>query len=354
MLRRFAIIVALVVVALLSNALLYRSSTGNDLYPRWYGSRELFLGRDPYGLETTREIERYRYGRPLTALEIRERRDQEAFAYPIHVAFVLAPLTAVGFSTARHVMWILLVSVTFLSFFVWADTMQWRPPWVVLVLLSSLILFSPICQRGLRLTQLALLVAFLLAASFWLVVRNRLFTAGLVLALATIKPQMALLPGLWLLLWAVGHWRERVRFILSFALSMAILLGAGLWVLPSWPWEFLVGLRAYANYTGAPSAVTAVLHYRAGKVLQWALLALAAALAVYQRRAPASGKKFALTAAAMLAATAWAMPAMFDPFNQVLMMPGVCLLGAWFQHRRNSSAPGKQDSRWLSAGAADR
>ena len=38
----------------------------SDLYPVWYGSRELFLhGRNPYSAEVTREIQAGYYGRPI-------------------------------------------------------------------------------------------------------------------------------------------------------------------------------------------------------------------------------------------------------------------------------------------------
>src|SRR5580700_10786024 len=38
----------------------------SDLYPRWFGARELLLhDRDPYGADITREIQVGYYGRPL-------------------------------------------------------------------------------------------------------------------------------------------------------------------------------------------------------------------------------------------------------------------------------------------------
>src|SRR6185437_14371620 len=41
----------------------------SDLYPRWFGSRELLLhGRDPYSQGITREIQIGYYGRPLDKL----------------------------------------------------------------------------------------------------------------------------------------------------------------------------------------------------------------------------------------------------------------------------------------------
>ena len=64
----------------------------SDLYPRWLGSRELLLhGRDPYSPEITREIQIGYYGRPLDPSRPYDPADQEAFAYPVYVALLLAP-----------------------------------------------------------------------------------------------------------------------------------------------------------------------------------------------------------------------------------------------------------------------
>jgi hypothetical protein len=55
---------------------------------------------------------------------------------------------------------------------------------------------------------------------------------GVLLALATIKPQLVVLFLPWLLLWAVSDLRRRLPFLRSFALTMAALLGAAQLVLP--------------------------------------------------------------------------------------------------------------------------
>jgi hypothetical protein len=54
------------------------------------------------------------------------------------------------------------------------------------------------------------------------------------------------------------------------------------------------------------------------------------------RQAAPSSTNFALVLFLMLA---WLMPAMFDPFNQLLMLPGICLLGAYFQEKHARRQP---------------
>src|ERR1700751_544880 len=77
-----------------TEAALHGIPRGNlcDLYPRWLGARELLLHhRNPYSPEMTREIQEGYYGRPLDASRAGDHRDQQGFAYPGYVAFLLAP-----------------------------------------------------------------------------------------------------------------------------------------------------------------------------------------------------------------------------------------------------------------------
>src|SRR3954463_7941006 len=70
----------------------------SDLYPRWLGARELLLHhRDPYSPEVPREIQAGYYGRPLEPGRTDEPKDQQGFAYPVHVVFLLAPTVGLPF-----------------------------------------------------------------------------------------------------------------------------------------------------------------------------------------------------------------------------------------------------------------
>src|SRR6266567_8446700 len=83
-----------------------------DLYPRWYGTRELSLHRrDPYGVEVSREIQIAYYGRALNPSLPADRLDQERFAYPLYVIFLMLPTVFMGFDTVRIVAWWFLAAV---------------------------------------------------------------------------------------------------------------------------------------------------------------------------------------------------------------------------------------------------
>src|SRR5271168_2458452 len=83
----------------------------SDLYPRWVGAKELLLhGRDPYSTDVSREIQAGYYGRPLDPSRPGDPKDEQGFAYPVYVVFLLAPTIGLPFVIVQKVFfWILLI-----------------------------------------------------------------------------------------------------------------------------------------------------------------------------------------------------------------------------------------------------
>ena len=99
----------------------------SDLYPRWLGARELLLDhRDPYSPEVTREIQAGYYGRPLDPARPNDPKDEQRFAYPVYVVFLLAPTISFPFSAVQAGFQWLLVVLTAASVLLWLRTIQWR------------------------------------------------------------------------------------------------------------------------------------------------------------------------------------------------------------------------------------
>jgi len=217
-----------------ADAAAHRRPRGNfsDLYPRWLGARELLLhNRDPYSPEISREIQIGYYGRPIDPTH----GGDPSFAYPVYVVFLLAPTINLPFPVVRAVFGWFLILLICLNVLLWLKVLRWTPP---LLIAASLIIFTlgyfPVVQ-GLKLQQLTLLVSGFITGSILLVVSRQLLFAGILLALATIKPQLTLLISLWLLLWAFSDWRARKRFIFGFCITMVVLLLGAQYVLPGWP-----------------------------------------------------------------------------------------------------------------------
>jgi len=297
-----------------------------DLYPRWHGARELLLhGRDPYSPEVSGEIQTAYYGRPLDTVGADRGRDEQRFVYPVYVVFFLAPTLELSFTNAQIVIRWALAILTAWSVLLWLRALPWQPPVAVKVTLIVLTLSSPALVQGLRLQQLALLVAFLLAACAAQMVRGRLLSAGCLLACATIKPQLAFFPVLWFLIWVIGNWKQRQRFVWGFAGTLALLMAAGELVLPGWLWKFIDGLEAYRRYVVLSSSLDFFLGRRLGTVVAVVVLSGVVVACWRWRRVGADDPRFLANLALVLALTVTALP-LLPPFNQVLLLPGVLIV----------------------------
>ena len=308
----------------------------SDLYPRWLGARELLLyHRDPYSPEVTREIQTGYYGRPLDPARPNDPKDEQRFAYPVYVVFLLAPTIDLPFPAVQAGFRWLLVGLTVVSVLLWLRTLQWRPSLNAQVILSLFALFSFPALQGIKLQQLTLLVSGLIAGCAMLLVEGHLVAAGVLLALATIKPQLVLPLCLWILLWAFSDWRRRQNVVWGFIGTMAVLLGAAEFVLPGWIGRFREAVAAYRQYSdGAESVLDVLLTPGLGKVAAAAALLALAIVGWRNRRAAADSATFGQILVLILATTVMIVPKA-APYNQVLLIPGVLIV---LQHWRIFSA----------------
>ena len=197
-------------------AAIHGNPRGNlsDLYPRWLGSRELLLHRrDPYSAEITREIQVGYYGRALDPARPNDPGDQEAFAYPVYVVFLLAPSIGLPFPAVQVIFRWTLAALTGISVLLWLRVVDWKPSGITALTLLALTLATFWVVQGIRLQQLTLLVAPMIAASVYFLIKNRQVPSGILLGLATVKPQIAMPLAAWLIMWACSriHLRWKIR-----------------------------------------------------------------------------------------------------------------------------------------------
>lgn len=309
----------------LAEATAHNRPRGNlsDLYPRWLGARELLRhGRNPYSPEITREIQQGYYGRPIDPARSEDPKDQQAFAYPVYVVFLIAPTIDLPFNTVQKYFRWLLLGLAVATVLSWLYVLRWRPPsGIVLIFIVLMLGWLPMVQ-GMKLQQLSLLVAGLLAGCASFLAGGWLLLAGLLLALATIKPQLTWPLVLWLLFWAGSDWQSRRRLVFGFGIVMLILLGGAHWILPGWLPRFIAGLGQYHRYTQGQSVLTSLFGLLAGRVLGAACL-LTSAICVWRlRRRPASTVDFGNAVGVVLALTIVIAP-MSAPYNQVLLAPAI-------------------------------
>lgn len=306
-----------------------------DLYARWVGTRELMLhGKNPYSAEVSHEIQMGFYGHIIEQSYDNSRvriLDEQRFVYPIYVVFLLAPAVHADFSVLNVWAPAALALFTAISIWLWLDVVRWKPPFLSIVAVSLFVLSSPQLAQGLRLRQLGLFVAFLLALASWSLVRQRYFLAGIPLALATIKPQMMILCLAWFLLWMSGDWKKRWPLGLGFGISMAALAGAGELLVPGWPRDFIVGLAAYRKYFPTTSCLRMLLGNWIGWPLSFILLIFLFVYAWHKRQAETTSAEFLHVLAVFFVASALILP-LLAPYNQVLLLlPLMILLRDWGQ-----------------------
>jgi len=307
----------------------YQMPRGNlsDLYPRWWGTRELLLHhRNPYSTDVTLEIQEGYYGRRLDAARPNDPKDQQGFAYPVYVVFLLAPFVWLPFSALMVIFYWFLVIVTAVSVWLWLRVLRWQIPVTVIIICVTLTLGSFAVIQGIKLQQLSLLVAGLMAGALVFAAARQLFLGGALLALATIKPQLAWALVAWLLLWAASDWPRRRRLIFGFAAVMALLLAGAEIILPGWWRMFAEAIAGYHQYTQNRSVLDELVPWAfAGKILALAAVVISVAFLWTLRGIAAGTSDFGRAIALVLALTVLVVP-MYAPYNQVLLLPAVLAL----------------------------
>ncbi|HEV2399228.1 MAG TPA: glycosyltransferase family 87 protein [Candidatus Sulfotelmatobacter sp.] len=309
-------------------ASMQQSPRGNlsDLYPRWLGARELILHhRDPYSAEITRESQIGYYGRPLDPNRPGDPKDEQGFAYPVYVVFLLAPTITLPFSLVHEVFFWCLAVLTGASVLLWLRTLEWMPSSIATILWILLTINCWPAIQGLKLQQLSVLVAVLISAAMLALVRRHFLMAGTLLALATIKPQLVFLLVLWLGVWVIGNWRERQRALWSFAITMLLLIGAGELLLPGWIGEFRRAMKEYYRYTGGGiSVLDVMLTPLWGRIAAALLVAMLLVVIWPNRRTAENTRAFQWSVCFTLTTTLLIIP-MFAPYNQLLLLPSLMM-----------------------------
>jgi Glycosyltransferase family 87 len=299
----------------------------SDLYPSWLAARESVLHhRDPYSPEITVEIQTGYYGRPIDPTRPGDPKNLQAFAYPVYVSFLLAPTVRLPFSEVQAIFRWLLAGLTALSIILWLGVIGLRLTWVPATVVVLFVFGTFPVVQGIKLQQLSLLVAGLIAGSTFLLVKGRLTLAGILLALAMIKPQLTVLLAAWLMLWAFSRLYLRWKFAAAFVLTLAALVGAGEVLLPGWIHEFYVAVLAYRKYAVSLSLLGELTTPALGLLLTIAAFSIMAIICWNARNVRVLDRDFCRTTSLVLGVTVVVIPTI-APYNQPLLIPGALLVG---------------------------
>jgi hypothetical protein len=204
----------------------------------------------------------------------------------------------------------------------WMVALRWKCSPTVLASLMLLSFGSFPALESIYLQQPVLIAAALLAGSIAALARGHRFWAGMLLALASIKPQLAGLLTLWLLVWAISSWRSRQRLVWGFVVSMFVLVVASELLLPGWMHEFVAGVVAYQRYTGNFSILVLFFGRLGGVLASVALIAGFGYVAWRVRNASTGSVQFNLAICSILSLTVVVIPTIY-PTGQLLLLPCV-------------------------------
>lgn len=297
----------------------------SDLYARWYGSRELLLrGRDPYSLQITHEIQMWSYGHRVEQ-DDSEIHDENRFAYPLYIVFVMAPLVGLSFPETYGLLRILLPLISIGTVLLWLRAIGWKPGLILLTCIVVLSVSNFPMLESLYLQQPVLVAMVFLAGACAALRSDRQYLSGALLALATMKPQDSVLFVTWILFWASFEWRSRKGIVVGFLVTFILLVGGAELLLPGWISEFVAGLIAYQHYTGTFSILTLVFGRVAGLILTSGLILAISWIAWQTRREPFGSPRFYLAFSSVLVAMIVTAPTMY-PTGQVVLLPVILLM----------------------------
>jgi hypothetical protein len=329
--------------------------TYSDLYSPWMEARAALHHTDPYSPAVTAQIQKDIYGHVLRPTETW---DPEAFVYPAFIVFPLAPFTHLPWPAVQLLFAIVTPFVILAAAWAWLRLCQpnlGQPNMgqpnrdrLTTIAILALIVASWPAVWGCYQRQPSVFVAAAIAFSV-LLFRPRSdiaseigpdiasdIASGILLALATVKPQLVLLLAAWLLLLAIRH--RRWRFVSAFALALVLLVTGSLALVPGWIPHWIHATIAYTHAAGKISLPTFVFGRTIGLLADAALL-LALCLRLWKLwPAPPTSPAFVQSVSLVLAVTVCLMPA--NPwllFNDLLLIPALLVLSA---HRPAKSFPG--------------
>ena len=305
----------------------------SDLYAEWWATHEVFLHRrNPYTPGVAHEIQTVIYGAAVSGIRPGAPADiAGGFAYPLYVAFLLSPTLHMPFPAVQTMAIFLFLALSLISVLLWLYVMGWPFNTFKTFLIAAFAVGSFPALEGIRLQNLSILAAFLVACAVASITAERLGLAGALLAVATIKPQFVLLLIPWLAIWVVGDWARRQNLIWGFSATMFLLVFASEVLIPGWIRDFVKVIRAYTHYTYGHSLVDVWFRRRWGPVAASIIILIVLSLCWRHRISRSKSPRFFLITSLVLAATVTVIPTL-APHCQLLLLPGFLFL---VQYRRN-------------------
>ncbi len=237
------------------------SPGGNDFLVHWVGTQKFVLeGVSPYSDKVALEIQRLVYGRPAL-----EGEHELRVAYPFYSILLFLPFSLIrNFEIARAFWMTFLELLLMFSTIIAIKLVKWKikPLFTFLIIAFSLFWYHGL--RSIINGNAVVVILFLVIVCIYAISRKQDELAGISLALSTIKPQVAFAFIIFVIIWAIVNNKQKILFWFFGTLISIVLLG--LFLLPTWPLEFLREVMRYPGYNppGTPATALAELMPGAG------------------------------------------------------------------------------------------
>ncbi len=304
------------------------SPGGNDFLARWMGARFMLKGISPYDDRVASETQKWIYGH---AADPSRGEDLSRFAYPLYSMILFAPFGFFDFNTARA-LWMTVLEAGTVAFAILAAALAgWegrRGKTVVWILFC---LFGYFGFRAVINGNPIVLVSLFLALALVLMEKGHPLPAGILLAFAAIKPQVVIIPILWIVVWCL--FRKRYPVPACFVAALAVLAGAGMLFVPDWIVLNFREMLSYPAYTqpGNPAAALEVWFGDPGRVAGWIFSTIVSAGVVWLWFANRKGnyRAFLMVMGLTISATPL-LGIPFDPGNEYLLLIPIAMgLSVW-------------------------
>ncbi|HSM25700.1 MAG TPA: glycosyltransferase family 87 protein [Anaerolineaceae bacterium] len=296
---------------------------GNDFLVHWVGTKAFVNeGISPYSDEVASRIQNLVYGRPALSGEHELR-----VAYPFYSILLFLPFSLIGDYMIARAVWMTVLEIAIItSIMIALRTINWKPKILTTLLL---IVFGLFWYHGLRSIingNAVVLILFAVTLILYGIKFRQDELVGFCLALITIKPQVVIVFTLFIVFWAIIN--RRFKIIFWFIGTTVVLILLGLFLLPSWPMEFLREVMRYPEYNppGTPATALFALAPGIGKQLGLLISIICAIilLAEWFLGRTSSNLRFFWIACLTLILGQW-VNIQTDPGNFIIMFPAILI-----------------------------